>query len=198
MKIKPIYIYAGVIVAAVIFLIIFSTGDKKNSSNPANSEMPKDEIHKGLTPGSGGVSGADVSAEVKQKMEALRQAYEKNPDDTLKTREYAEFLSAAHKPDQAIPLYENILKKGPQRTDIRFSLGLVYYNKGDFTKAEELVNSVLQYDKNNVQAEYNLGAIAASRGDNAKAKSIWQGIIKDHPNSEFAPLAKEAIKMVGQ
>lgn len=193
MKIKPLYIYIGVIAAAVLFLIIFSTSNKKSEKSP---QMPQDEIHQGLQEGKG-PSAADLSQDIKEKMAALKSNYEKNPDDTLRAREYAEFLAAAHKPEVAIPIYENILKKGPRRTDIRFSLGLVYYNRGDYNKAEELVHSVLAYDKNNVQAKYNLGAIASSRGDAAKARSIWQEIVKNYPNTEYSTMAQEAIQMAG-
>ncbi|MGE5432827.1 MAG: tetratricopeptide repeat protein [Syntrophomonadaceae bacterium] len=194
MKIKPLYIYIGVIVAAVVFLIVFSTTNNKKSEN--SRQMPQDEVHQGLK-GDKGPSAADLGEDIKQKMATLKSNYEKNPDDTLKAREYAEFMASAHKPELAIPIFENILKKGPKRTDIRFSLGLVYYNKGDFNKAEELVNSVLTYDKKNVQAKYNLGAIAASRGDAAKAKSIWQEIVRNYPNTEFSTMAQEAIQMTG-
>ncbi|MGE5352940.1 MAG: tetratricopeptide repeat protein [Acidobacteriota bacterium] len=191
MKIKPLYIYIGVIVAAVVFLIVFSTVNNKSEKS---TQMPQDEVHQGLQGGKG-PSSADLSEDIKQKMATLKSNYEKNPEDTLRAREYAEFMAAAHKPEVAIPIYENILKKGPKRTDIRFSLGLVYYNRGDYNKAEELVNSVLAYDKNNVQAKYNLGAIASSRGDFAKAKSIWQDIVKNYPNTEFSAMAQEAIQM---
>lgn len=194
MKIKPLYIYIGVIVAAVVFLLVFSTVN--NDKSGQDKQMPQDEVHQGLKNGKG-PSAADLGEDVRQKMAALKANYEKNPDDTLKAREYAEFMASAHKPDIAVPIYESILKKGPKRTDIRFSLGLVYYNKGDYNKAEELVNSVLAYDKNNVQAKYNLGAIAASRGDLGKAKSIWQDIVKNHPGTEFATMAEESIQMTG-
>ncbi|HEX2868831.1 MAG TPA: tetratricopeptide repeat protein [Ignavibacteriales bacterium] len=195
MKIKPLYIYIGVVVLAVAFLVIFSTV-KSDKTGTTSQNMPQDEIHKGLTQGKG-PSSADLSEDIKQKMASLKESYEKNPDDTLKAREYAEFMAAAHKPDVAIPIYENILKKAPRRTDIRFSLGLVYYNQGNFDKAEELVKSVLSYDKNNVQAQYNLGAVAASRGEVNKARSIWQDIIKNYPKSEYATMAQEAIQMTG-
>ncbi|MCU7503211.1 MAG: tetratricopeptide repeat protein [Ignavibacteria bacterium] len=194
MKIKPFYIYIGVVAAAIVFLIIFSTVNTDKAG--LNGKMPQDAVHQGLKQGQG-PSAADLSADIKNKMSALKSNYEKNPDDTLNAREYAEFLAAAHRPEVAIEIYENILKKAPKRTDIRFSLGLIYYERRDFNKAEELVNSVLGYDRNNVQAKYNLGAIASSRGDIAKARAIWQDIVKNYPKTEFATMAAEAIQMSG-
>jgi tetratricopeptide (TPR) repeat protein len=161
-------------------------------------QMPQDEIHKGLShPGMGGPSGTNVSEEVKKKMEILRTEYKINKNDTLKAREYADFLAAAHKPNDAIPVYENILKKNYKRTDIRFSLALVYYNKQDFNKAEELISDVLKYDKNNGQAKYNLGAIAANRGEKDKAKKIWEELIKEQPNTELSSMSQESLKRLG-
>jgi TolA-binding protein len=194
MKIKPLYIYAIIIVIAVIFLIIF-TGSPENQSAKMTGEMPQDEVHKGLShPGFGSPSEANVSDLAKKKMEALKSGYDQNKDDTLKAREYADFLAAAHKPLEAIPLYQNILKKDFKRTDIRFSLALIFYNQGDFNSAEQIISEVLDYDKNNREAKYNLGAIAASKGDKEKAKRIWEELIIKYPETEISKMARESIK----
>lgn len=191
MKIKPLYIYLAVLAAAIIFLVVF-TSDNNNETNPmTGNEMPQDEIHKGLDPHN--PSGANVSAEVKARMDKLKKDYEENPQDTLKMKNYADFLAMAHKPDQAVPLYEKILQKDPKRTDVRFSLALIHYNKSDFSKAEEIINKVFDYDKQNAQAKYNLGAIAATKGDKVKARQLWEQVVKENPNTETANMAKESL-----
>lgn len=196
MKIKPMYIYLAVLAAAILFLVIF-TADKEEQTNPmAGNGMPQDEIHKGLDPHN--PSGGNVSSEVKMRMEELRKDYEKNPQDTLKMKNYADFLAMAHKPDQAVSLYEKILQKDPKRTDVRFSLALIHYNKSDFSKAEEIINKVFEYDKKNAQAKYNLGAIAATKGDKEKAKQLWEELVKENPNTETANMAKESLNALNQ
>jgi len=127
-------------------------------------------------------------------MEQLKKATEENPDDTLALREYADFLSQAHKQNNAIELYNRILKKDNKRTDIRFNVALIYYQKQDYATAEKIINEVFAYDKKNVQAKYNLGAISATKGDNDAAKKYWNEVIKQSPNSQLASMAEEALK----
>ncbi|MBI5661469.1 MULTISPECIES: tetratricopeptide repeat protein [Ignavibacterium] len=198
MKFKPVYLY-GILLVAVIGIIIVATNQREEKISAiediANKEMPKDDVHKNL--GKDNPHGqVKVSEEVKKKMEELKAAVDANPNDTTKIREYADFLLAAHKPDESIQYYEMILKKDPKRKDIRFSLTFIYYNKGELDKAEEETNKILAIDKNDSMAKYNLGAIEATRGNNEKAREIWNKLIQDDPKSETAELARNALTML--
>lgn len=126
-------------------------------------------------------------------MAELKQAVDNNPKDTIKLKEYADFLAAAHKMDEAIQIYDRILKIDPKRTDIYFAVTLLYYNKNDLQKAEVYNEKVLKYDPVNSMALYNRGALAATRGDKVKARAIWEKIIKDDPDSEVGNLAKQSL-----
>ncbi len=106
---------------------------------------------------------------------------------------YADYLTAAHQFDSAIPVYEEILAKNPKRTDVYFALTFIYYNRKEFTRAEEVTNKVLGYDKNNLQAKYNLGAIAAAEGDKEKARTLWTKLLDENPGSREADLAKNGL-----
>ena len=193
MKIKPLYIYVGIITLAVILLVVFTSNSEKQTTNMAG-QMPQDEIHKGLShPGMGGPSGTNVSEEVKKKMEILRTEYEFNKHDTLKAREYADFLAAAHKLDEAIIYYIKILKIDPNKKEILFTLSFIYNMKGDFNKAENFTNKILRIDPKDTQAWYNLGAINASKGNKNKAREMWEQILKEYPGSPSADLAKSAL-----
>jgi tetratricopeptide (TPR) repeat protein len=192
MKFKPLY---GYLILAVILagLVIFT--QKKSgsvSTDIAKQEIPNDEIHKGLK-GSETPGKSNVSAEVIHKMGELKKAVEANPNDTLKLREYADFLSEAHKPDEAIKYYQKILQVDTKRTDILFSLSFIYYNKHEYNKSEELTNKILSYDKNNSLALYNLGAISATKGDNKKAEGLWNEVIQKYPNTDAAKIAKQSL-----
>jgi tetratricopeptide (TPR) repeat protein len=193
MKLKPIYINLGIIVIAVVLLVVFSTGTDK-PSDLTNQEMPQDDIHRGMGSGMGNPSESNVSSEIKMRMEQLKKAVDENPDDTLALREYADFLSMAHKQNDAIDLYNKILKKDNKRTDIRFNIALIYYHKQDYVTAEKLIKEVFTYDKNNLQAKYNLGAIAATKGDKDIAKDYWNEVIKQSPKSQLASMAQESLK----
>lgn len=203
MKIKPLYIYSSIIILAIVFLIVSSreSGSSNSMNNPhgnmmgdeANKGMPNDDVHKGLS-GSGNPSGGNVSDNIKHMMAKMEEQYKANPDDTLKAREYADFLTSAHQSDKAIPIYEKLLDKAPKRTDIRFALAYIYFTRQDFGKSEQVINQVLAYDKNNLHAKFNKGLILVTRGEKEKGKALWQEVVNASPNSSIASKTKEALK----
>mgnify|MGYP001599541817 CR=1 FL=1 len=202
MKIKPIYIYLGVFVIFIAAVLFFSNAAKNSKTarelNP-NTQMPIDDIHKGIAEqGNGDMpSKSNVMKEAVEKMNALKAAVEKKPNDTLKVREYAEMVQA-HEPDEAIKLYENILKVGPKRTDLLLELTFLYFNKGDVKKAEEYNSKVLNIEKNNLIANYNLGGLAQAKGDIKTAKTIWQDLARKYPNTQIGNMAGELAKQLEQ
>ncbi|TSA30351.1 MAG: hypothetical protein D4R68_00915 [Ignavibacteriales bacterium] len=202
MKIKPIYIYLAVFVIFIAAVLFFSNAAKNSNTarelNP-NAQIPSDDVHKGMAQqGNGDMpSKSNVMKEAVEKMNALKAAVEKNPNDTLKVREYAEMVQA-HDPDEAIKLYENILKVGPKRIDLILELTFLYFSKGDLKKAEEYNNKVLNLDKTNMIANYNLGGLAQAKGDFQKAKSIWLDLAKKYPNTQIGHMAGELAKQLDQ
>jgi tetratricopeptide (TPR) repeat protein len=198
-NIKPIYIYgAGIIIAALVFILLSqkdASDVTKNSSDAANKQMPNDAIHKGLTGGK--QPGKDnVMEEVKQRLAMLKKAVDESPNDTVKIKQYAEFLAAAHNQDEALVYYNKILNVNPKRLDVLFSIAYIHYMKQEFSEAEKYLGKIISYDKNNVQAYYNLGAVAASKGDKVKAKEIWSKLIKDYPKGDITELAKKSMNEI--
>ena len=198
MKYKPIYLY-GLLVAAVVVILTIVTQQNSNEPPVTNLDqsqnIPDDEVHQQLkNQGSNLPSKENISESYKQKLAALKTAVEKNPEDTLALREYADFLAASHKMDEAINYYEKILEKDKSRSDIYFSLSIIYYNKNDFAKAEDQNKKVLAYNPQNQMALYNIGAIAATQGDVDKAKEFWDQVIKVNPESETGKLAAESLE----
>ncbi len=201
MKFRPIYIYLlGIVLAVAVFFFISQdsgTSVAPSQSEIANKQIPQDDIHKGLQNPNGQAPGKDnVSDMVIKHLDMLKKAVDESPNDTLKLREYADFLAAAHKQDQAIEFYNRILKVNPKRTDIIFSVAYINYTNNKFDEAEKMLNRVLSYDKNNLQAYYNLGAIAYSSGNKDKAKQIWTKLAKDHPKTEMGDMAKKSLEQM--
>ncbi len=199
MKFRIVYLYILLGIGVIVTLLILSGKSNNQNTVPAGSiageEMPNDDVHKGLqNPVGENPSKSNVSSEVFQKMEMLKKQVEANPNDTSKMREYADFMTAAHKPEEALSYYEKIIKIDPKRNDILFNLAMVYYGKQNYDKAEEYTARVLKNDKNNTQAMYNLGAIAASRGDKERAKEIWNKLVSDYPGDEASQLAKSSLE----
>ena len=197
MKFKLIYFYGIIVLISIIVLVVVAT---QNSTEPKevqigqNQNMPDDEVHKNLMKqGENQPSKENVSDEYRKRMAELKDAVEKNPEDTIALKNYADFLSASHNMSDAITYYNKILQVDPKRADIHFSLALIYYNKQDFAKCEDENNKVLKFDPKNQMALYNLGAIAATRGEVIKAKDFWNEVIEINPESETGKLAKESL-----
>lgn len=195
MKFKTVYIYLMIIVAAAVFLI-FSIQNDNKTETPADitdRQMPMDDVHKNLNLPGNQPGRENVSESYKRQLEAVKSAYEQNPSDTIKIREYADFLMASHNHPEAIMLYQKILEKNPRRTDIIFTIASIYYEQKNFKKCEEIINSVFSYDKNNLEARYNLGVIAAASGDREKAKLLWQKIADENPGTPMGSKAKSSL-----
>ncbi len=202
MKIKPIYIYLGVFVVFIAAIVFFS--DIAKQANTAGSvgegaQIPDDDIHSGMrSRGDWEIPGKDnVMKEMVEKMNALKIAIEKNPKDTAKVREYAD-LQITHNPEEAIKLYESILRIDPARTDVLLQMTFTFYNIGDVDKAIEYNSRVLSIDKNNLYAQYNVGGLAQAKGDNKKALAVWRELVKKYPKTEVAHIAEQAVKQLEQ
>ena len=196
MKLKSIYLYGIVAAIAIITLIIVSqtTGAEKVGGNISNKEMPTDDVHKNLNKGMmDNPTGANVSEEVKHKLDVMKKDVDANPNDTLKIREYADFLAAAHRTNEAIIYYQKILYEDKKRKDVYFALTFVYYNQKNLVKAEEVTRVMYNLFPNDPMVNYNLGAIEATKGNKDKAREIWNNLVKNHPNDKTSELAKNSL-----
>lgn len=196
MKFKPVYLYILVIIiAAVTLLIVTQSSEVENATdNITSKQMPDDNVHKNLGHGMmQNPSGSNVSEEVKQKLDSMKKEVELNPTDTLKIREYADLLAAAHRSDEAISYYQKIIEKDKSRKDIYFSITFVYYNQKNLVKAEEVTREMSKIFPDDPMVNYNLGAIEATKGNKEKAREIWNKLIKDHPNDKTSELAKNSL-----
>ena len=198
MKFKMAYLYIILGLGVVVTLFILAGNNNEPdqpSQNISDQQIPNDKVHKGLqNPMGGNPSKSNVSQEVYEKMDRLKKEVEAQPNDTLKMREYADFMAAAHRPDEAIIYYNKILEVNPHRNDILFGLSMIFYSRQDYQKAEDYTNRILKSDKNNTQALYNLGAIAASKGEKDRAKSIWNKLITEYPGDQAAELARSSLQ----
>ena len=199
-KIKPLYIYiVGIIIAVIVFYFISENSSQTTSSSSKiqSNQMPQDQIHGGLQNSNPQAPGKDnVMAGVMQKMDELKKDVDAHPNDTLKIRQFADFLAEAHQKNQALVYYQKILNINPKRIDILFTVAYLNYLDKNFDAAEKNLNKILAVDKNNVNAYYNLGAIAVSQGNKTKAEQIWKKLAMDFPQSPLAQKAKESIKQL--
>lgn len=198
MRIKPLYLYGIIAIAAIAILIIVAINENSNPVQTPmmknNEQMPDDDVHKQLmNQGSNTPGKQNVSEEYKRKMAELENAVNENPSDTVALRKYADYLTASHKMNEAISYYDKILEINPKRADIRFSLAIIYFNKQDFAMCQEENEKVLEFEPKNQMALYNLGAIAATKGNKDIAKEYWNKVISIDSNSETSTLARESL-----
>jgi len=197
MKFKPLYFYGAIAIIVIITLIVVSQSGETETNKPiditSEQKLPDDEIHNPMKSGES-PNKDNVSEGFKHKLEMLEKSIEENPKDTLKIREYADLLAAAHKKDKAIEYYQKLLDINPRRTDILFSLSFIYYSSGDLDKAETETNKILSFEPGNVNAQYNLGAIAAGKGDKEKAREIWTKLVEKYAIDEIGIRAKNSIE----
>ena len=96
MKFTPIYLYGSLISAAAFILIIVlqqSSQRLVNINIEQLQNIPDDEIHRQFISQLSNTPGKEnVSDSYKQKLSDLKAAAEKNPEDTLALRKYADFL----------------------------------------------------------------------------------------------------------
>ena len=194
MKIKIPYIYLLALIILIAGLITLSRIQKqtKNEEKTLN-QMPDDDIHKNLKNHLGMM---ELNEETKKVIEEYENALKTNPNDTLKMREYAEFLAMSHKIDQAQELYEKIYKIDNKRKDVLLALTTIYFNKGELDKATDFSNKILMLDKNDLYAIYNLGVIEATKENFDIAQKHWENILKESPDSEIGILAKKSIEKI--
>ncbi|MBK9098144.1 MAG: hypothetical protein IPM14_08525 [bacterium] len=197
MKFKPIYLYGLVALIAIIVLIVVAIQENSDSTTTSmNNEqvMPDDDVHKQLRNQMDTSPGKEnVSEEYRKKMAELEKAVKENPKDTAAIKNYADYLSASHKMDEAVTYYKKILEIDAKRSDVYFALALIYYNQQDFIKCEEVNMKVLSFDPNNQMALYNIGAVAATQGNKEKAKEFWNKVLSINAESETGKLAKQSL-----
>lgn len=197
MKFKPIYLYGGLAAAIIVILLVVAQpgNEEKIKGDITNKKMPSDNVHQNLGKGMmDDPSSTNVSEEVKHKIEVMKKDVDAHPNDTLKMREYADFLAAAHKPMDALIYYQKIIDKDNSRKDIYFATTFVYYNQGNLPKAEEVTMKMLKLFPNDPMVNYNVGAIEATKGNKDKARDIWTKLIEDFPNDQTSELAKNSLK----
>ena len=101
--------------------------------------------------------------------------------------------------DDAIHNYEIALPEAPQEGPLRMNLGLAYYKKGDFPKAEQQFGSLLKEDAGNVRAAILDADCLSKMGQNGRAVEILSPLRNSHPGDlDLAYVLGTALLRSGQ
>ena len=94
--------------------------------------------------------------------------------------------------DKAILAFENSLALKNDK-DISFTVGHLYYDQGDYSKAKQFLQVVLSIDQNNPQAHYYMGKIYREEEQWNKAIAQFEFIVN---NPQLGKFAKEEIDYI--
>ena len=94
--------------------------------------------------------------------------------------------------DKAILAFENSLALKNDK-DIAFTVGHLYYDQGDYSKAKQFLQDVLSIDQNNPQAHYYMGKIYREEEQWDKAIAQFETIVN---NPQLGKFAKEEIDYI--
>ena len=114
----------------------------------------------------------------------FQKALEGNPDDLL----YLVLGQTYYKMNDDEDA-ENYLKKALSMTEnfsseqkIRFLLGKIYLDRGDYETADEQYRKILEKNKNSADAHYYLGEIYSKLNKKVKARAEWRKALEINPS----------------
>lgn len=108
-------------------------------------------------------------------------------------------LRALNQLDKAITLGKNHLKAYPKDVDVMLILGLIFYQKKEFTEASHYLNRVLELSPNYLDAKIALINLALAQKQFEKAAALIKQAAKQAPNDpQMAPLKKRLKEMQQQ
>lgn len=90
-------------------------------------------------------------------------------------------LMALGRNDEAIPFLEEGIRRGPQRWEGRYNLGLCYMDKGRYAEAVDLFREAVRLHGNEPVIRHNLGLALYRIGKQDSAVVVWREILARWP-----------------
>jgi tetratricopeptide (TPR) repeat protein len=103
-------------------------------------------------------------------------------------------LAAAGKSDELIALYERILDTDPQNSIANYRLGLLYYNRGGYEKADTYIEKVVNLYPFDYDALLLFGWNKLALQRNREARILFQKVLLYNPGDESALQGLEMLK----
>lgn len=115
----------------------------------------------------------------------LREAIEKNPDDIDSLLLLARLDVNFGDLDEAVQIYEKILKLAPDNSTVRLRLGYLYSQQGRYKEGEETIKVLLAKDPDSYFALLYLARLAAQSGDYDGAVAFYEKALLLHWSPEL-------------
>jgi Tfp pilus assembly protein PilF len=133
----------------------------------------------------------ELSGNTKSALEAVAEARKILPDVPLLHYQEGWVHYHAENWDQAVRVFEAVMAKYPQQTDIvrrcQFSLSNIYVQQGNIRKGEEILEKVLAEDPDNISVNNDLGYLYADQNKNLEKaeKMIRKAITAEPENAAY-------------
>jgi tetratricopeptide (TPR) repeat protein len=102
-------------------------------------------------------------------------------------------LSVLGKWEEILEIYHQILQADPQNSLINYRVGLIYYNKGEFAKADPFLEKVVNLYPFDYDGLLLLGWNKLSLQKTREAKVLFQKVLLNNPGDESA---LEGLKLI--
>ncbi|MFN2373962.1 MAG: tetratricopeptide repeat protein [Cyclonatronaceae bacterium] len=103
-------------------------------------------------------------------------------------------LAAAGKSDELIVLYGRILETDPQNSIANYRLGLIYYNRGEYEKADSYIEKVVNLYPFDYDSLILFGWNKLALQRNREARVLFQKVLLYSPGDESALQGLEMLK----
>jgi tetratricopeptide (TPR) repeat protein len=106
----------------------------------------------------------------------IKQVVDELPENNALRLQYARMLVEQHKMEEATKQYSILQKNLPDDGEISLSLALLYIETKELDQAVEVLEHLIEIDKEVPVANYYLGRIAQNQGDEKQAISYYLGV----------------------
>ena len=126
-----------------------------------------------------------MSAEQRQKLDALLKATQATPDNVQVWTQLGHFYFDSGEPDKAIDAYEKSLELDSKRPEVWIDLGVMYRRTGDPKKAVQSFEKALTFNQRQEVALFNLGVVQMHDLKDAKAAfASWERLVEINPQAK--------------
>ena len=95
--------------------------------------------------------------------------------------------------DQAVPEFQTAIRLQPDLADAHYTLGVLYWQRGEFDKAVAELQSAIQNQPSYAEAHYTLGAVFKQQGKLPEAAAALREAIRLQPDFAGAHTTLAAV-----
>jgi tetratricopeptide (TPR) repeat protein len=128
----------------------------------------------------------EAKGDLSKAQDYYKKAIELNPDDAVAANNLAYIMvDGGQNPDVALSLAQNARRAMPNSPNTADTLAWVYYAKGNFSSARDLLESTLKTFPDDQSLHYHLGMTYMKLGDKANAQTHLKKAQQLAPNTKF-------------